>query len=713
PDYTNGMRAMFFSDTSLNPWGYNITGIGDMTNHIPEGYWHYYVNYPIFYPTIGGYTVKEVSDIEIYSSESPETWNLELNGKINEIILKKDFEDCVGCHHASYIDSEGKEWEGIPLWYLMGAVDDDNTHGSSAFNTTIAEDGYDVDVIAGDGYSKTFNSTYLSENDSYIVACYLNGSDLPGLDDSGKPLAPLKLVGQYLLSGQKVSNIINITLDISSEEPPEEEWNLTVIGDTSKVYTLSEVLNMPSYTAYGGLKKSTGVIVGPYEYEGVNITYLADLVGGISPSDSLKVTASDGYAMSYTYDQIMGNITTYNISTGEPEPDGPLTMVLAYNESGSFIPSYNGGPFRIAFIGPDSPITEGHYWIKYVNKIEVIPEVTEWNLTLSGKVSEIIDRPTFESCVGCHGVSWTDLDGNTWSGVPAWMLLGAVDDMYDTHGFNDTVANEGYGVDVIAGDGYTKTFESTFLRRNGNVIVANELNGIPILEGDSNWPLRLTGPDLQKSENVKSVQVISLEFSEYYELTISVEGNGSTIPGVGTHSYPAGTVVDLDAISDAGWQFDNWSGDISTSDNLTTIEIDSDKSVSAHFSEMSGELESYGYEILSFKKVKNPELALEEPDDEGAKIKKNGKIKIEFASEIEDCDTVSVWASGKSTKLEVFVSEDGSNWTKIGSKKCISDDFEEYNFTGNFGDVRYIKYKRTDNGRSNSKMFLDAVYASN
>jgi hypothetical protein len=71
-NYTNGMRAMFFSDTSVNPWGEHITGIGDMTNHIPEEYWHYYVNYPIFYPALGGYTVKYVSKIEIYASEWPE-----------------------------------------------------------------------------------------------------------------------------------------------------------------------------------------------------------------------------------------------------------------------------------------------------------------------------------------------------------------------------------------------------------------------------------------------------------------------------------------------------------------------------------------------------------------------------------------------------------------------------------------------------------------
>ncbi len=72
PDYTTGMRAMFFSDTSSNPWSEHITGIADMTNYIPEEYWHYYVNLPIFYPSLGGYTVKYVSEIAIYSSIEPQ-----------------------------------------------------------------------------------------------------------------------------------------------------------------------------------------------------------------------------------------------------------------------------------------------------------------------------------------------------------------------------------------------------------------------------------------------------------------------------------------------------------------------------------------------------------------------------------------------------------------------------------------------------------------
>lgn len=72
-DYTTGMRAMFFSDTSVNPWGEHITGIGDMTNHIPEDCWHYYYSSGIRYPALGGYMVKGVSEIAIYSSiELPE-----------------------------------------------------------------------------------------------------------------------------------------------------------------------------------------------------------------------------------------------------------------------------------------------------------------------------------------------------------------------------------------------------------------------------------------------------------------------------------------------------------------------------------------------------------------------------------------------------------------------------------------------------------------
>ena len=68
-----------------------------------------------------------------------------------------------------------------------------------------------------------------------------------------------------------------------------------------------------------------------------------------------------------------------------------------------------------------------------------------------------------------------------------------------------------------------------------------------------------------------------------YTLTISVVGSGTTDPAAGVHSYLSGTVVGLEAFLDSGWEFTAWSGDISTTDNPTTITMDSNKAVTATF----------------------------------------------------------------------------------------------------------------------------------
>ncbi len=159
------------------------------------------------------------------------------------------------------------------------------------------------------------------------------------------------------------------------------EADLTLIGDETRGYTLDELRAMPSYTAGGGFKRSTGGIVGPFNYTGVSITYLADLVGGIMPSNSMKITASDGYSRAYTYEQAIGDITTYEGTTG------PITMVLAYEEDENPISSDCGGPLQIAFVGSDSPITDGHFWCKCINKIEILGGVDDWNLTLTGDLN--------------------------------------------------------------------------------------------------------------------------------------------------------------------------------------------------------------------------------------------------------------------------------------------------------------------------------------
>jgi hypothetical protein len=73
-----------------------------------------------------------------------------------------------------------------------------------------------------------------------------------------------------------------------------------------------------------------------------------------------------------------------------------------------------------------------------------------------------------------------------------------------------------------------------------------------------------------------------------YNLTVSSTAGGSVaIPGEGTFVYEEGTVVNLVATTDAGYQFVNWSGDVATIANVnaasTTVTMNADHSVKANF----------------------------------------------------------------------------------------------------------------------------------
>lgn len=71
-----------------------------------------------------------------------------------------------------------------------------------------------------------------------------------------------------------------------------------------------------------------------------------------------------------------------------------------------------------------------------------------------------------------------------------------------------------------------------------------------------------------------------------YPLTIEVEGNGEVQEVVipqRTTDYSFETVVELTPIPDEGWEFVEWSGDLTGSQVPSTIRIDGEKSVTAQF----------------------------------------------------------------------------------------------------------------------------------
>ncbi len=78
-----------------------------------------------------------------------------------------------------------------------------------------------------------------------------------------------------------------------------------------------------------------------------------------------------------------------------------------------------------------------------------------------------------------------------------------------------------------------------------------------------------------------------------YDLTVdSTDGGAVTSPGEGTFPYDCGMEVDLVAAADSGYHFVEWTGDISTIDDVdaaeTTITVSGNYSITANFGPFSG-----------------------------------------------------------------------------------------------------------------------------
>lgn len=306
----------------------------------------------------------------------------------------------------------------------------------------------------------------------------------------------------------------------ATEAPPAADAAivLEVVGPSgSKALTLEEFKQLGVIEGEAGFKSSTGRITPPVPHRGVSLLSLAELVGPLDPGMGVNAVAKDGYAITFSYDQLTkGAFIAYDPATGdELKEPGPLTAMLAFEREGKPLPADNDGTLRVVIISPKrDQVTDGHWAVKWVTKIEVKSLVADWDLILTGGIQATIDRATFESCVGCHKGTWTDDKAQVWTGVPLWLLMGYADDEVKHQGpaFNEALALAGYEIDVVAKDGYTVSLDSAPLARNNGVLVASLVNDNPLPEQYA--PLRLVGADLKKSDLVGAISEIVLKVAE-------------------------------------------------------------------------------------------------------------------------------------------------------------------------------------------------------
>jgi hypothetical protein len=263
---------------------------------------------------------------------------------------------------------------------------------------------------------------------------------------------------------------------------------------------------------------STGRIIPPSKMKGVPVQDLCDLGGGLQPGMGVRIVAEDGYAMTISYDQIAnGDFTAYDPGTGkETSTDDPL-HVVAYEREGQPLSEKEDGTFRLALLNDDQgQVTDGHWWVKWVRQVAIVSLAQDWTLHLEGAITEDMDRNTFESgaAPNCHQATWTDDHAQNWVGIPLWLLVGRVDneDQHGDEAFDRELADAGYTVDVVAADGYTASFESQRIKENDDIIVAYLVNDNPLDEED--FPLRLVGSDLQRSEMVGQITQIVVRLPE-------------------------------------------------------------------------------------------------------------------------------------------------------------------------------------------------------
>lgn len=285
----------------------------------------------------------------------------------------------------------------------------------------------------------------------------------------------------------------------------------------AKELTGAELSKIDVFEGTGSFKKSTGTIEGPFTFKGVKLSDLIAQAGATAVS-GVEVVAADGYSMTYTAEQIAGDVMTYN-SEGEPLRMGGTSTVLAYEMDGK--QDFEGNP-RIVLLGTDNVVTDGHYWARDVKTVKVLAEIKDWAIDLEGIEKAGIDRATFESVATCPdtkhpALTWeyTDKEGqtHTYEGVPLWVLVSMVDGADPETGhyrFNDDLAREGYVVKVIAKDGSSVALESQLVARNSKIMVAYKKDGNYLPEDE--FPLMLAGDDLPSNKYmIKQIDKIQLE----------------------------------------------------------------------------------------------------------------------------------------------------------------------------------------------------------
>jgi hypothetical protein len=142
------------------------------------------------------------------------------------------------------------------------------------------------------------------------------------------------------------------------------------------------------------------------------------------------------------------------------------------------------------------------------------------------------------------------------------------------------------------------------------------------------------------------------------------------------------------------------------------IADDNETSVTAEVEVLEGSGFSYGAVLIGFWNTWWSSWSLGKPDGRAATVMFNGWINIKLKDSVTDARMISIRAANHGwwpSDMKVSVSADGHQWKSVGNAMVKKNDFQSYEFTGSFGNVKFIKIERR--GTPFSWLVLDAAGA--
>lgn len=273
----------------------------------------------------GHWTVKWVNELDVEPVGA--AWSLDLQGALSSQVDRASFQSCgsPSCHGSSWVDPNGQNWVGVPLWLLVGQVDDANTHGTGAFNDGLAAAGYTVDLVSSDGTTVTLDSATIKRNNSILVAYQVNAAELPD------QYYPLRLVGAGVQTGQMAGKITKIIVHVPPAATATAAPTVPATSSSGAGLAISSLVNTSLILTDADLKTITPLTFtaqgknGPQDFTGVHLNDLLNKAGIQRSATKLVFTASDNYSSELTLTAVTSCPNAMLAFTDTP---GSYTVVL-------------------------------------------------------------------------------------------------------------------------------------------------------------------------------------------------------------------------------------------------------------------------------------------------------------------------------------------------------------------------------------------------